>query len=69
MLGLIYSAVFRCGELLKLRVGYVELERGQIRIRAGKGGKDRITLHSKRAVALIKQHLENNKPKKYLFVG
>ncbi len=69
MLGLIYSAGLRCGELLNLQAGDVELERGQIRIRAGKGGKDRITLLSKRAVALLKQYLEKYQPKKYLFEG
>ena len=69
MLGLIYSAGLRCGELLNLQAGDVELERGQIRIRAGKGGKDRVTLLSKRAVALLKQYLEHYQPKKYLFEG
>jgi site-specific recombinase XerD len=69
MLGLIYSAGLRCGELLNLQAGDVELERQQIRIRAGKGGKDRITLLSTRAVALLKQYLEKCQPTKYLFEG
>lgn len=69
MLGLIYSAGLRCGELLKLQAGDVQLERQQIRIRAGKGGKDRVTLLSKRAVALLKQYLEKYQPKQYLFEG
>lgn len=69
MLGLIYSAGLRCGELLKLQAGDVQLERQQIRISAGKGGKDRVTLLSKRAVALLKQYLEKYQPKQYLFEG
>lgn len=69
MLGLIYSAGLRCGELLKLQAGDVELERQQIRIRGGKGGKDRVTLLSKRAVALLRQYLEKYQPRQYLFEG
>lgn len=69
MLGLIYSAGLRCGELIKLQAGDVQLERQQIRIRAGKGRKDRVTLLSKRAVALLKQYLEKYQPRQYLFEG
>ncbi|EMR02762.1 tyrosine-type recombinase/integrase [Cesiribacter andamanensis] len=69
MLGLIYSAGLRCGELINLQAGDVQLERQQIRIRAGKGGKDRITLLSSRAVALLKVYLEQYQPKHYLFEG
>ena len=69
MLGLIYSAGLRCGELIGLQAGDVQTERQQIRIRAGKGGKDRVTLLSPRAVALLKVYLEEYQPKKYLFEG
>ncbi|WP_017732765.1 tyrosine-type recombinase/integrase [Nafulsella turpanensis] len=69
MLGLIYSAGLRCGELISLQAGDVELERQQIHIRAGKGGKDRVTLLSPRAVALLQVYLEKHQPKKYLFEG
>jgi integrase/recombinase XerD len=69
MLGLIYSAGLRCGELLNLQAVDVQLERQQIRIRGGKGGKDRVTLLSKRAVALLKAYLECYHPKQYLFEG
>ena len=69
MLGLIYSAGLRCGELIKLQAGDVQLERGQIRIRGGKGGKDRVTLLSGRAVALLKVYIEQYQPKSFLFEG
>lgn len=69
MLALIYSAGLRCGELISLKTGDVQAERRQLRIRAGKGGKDRVTLLSLRAVALLKVYLEQHQPKKYLFEG
>jgi integrase/recombinase XerD len=69
MLGLIYSAGLRCGELINLEAGDVQLERQQIRIRGGKGGKDRVTLLSPRAVALLQTYLEQYQPKRYLFEG
>lgn len=69
MLALIYSAGLRCGELINLQAGDVQLDRSQIRIREGKGGKDRVTLLSGRAVALLKVYLEKYQPKAYLFEG
>ncbi|WP_224997093.1 tyrosine-type recombinase/integrase [Cesiribacter sp. SM1] len=69
MLGLIYSAGLRCGELLKLRLEDVQLERRQLIIRSGKGAKDRITMLSQRAILLLHAYLEQYSPKKYLFEG
>ncbi len=39
-----YGAGLRISELFRLRVGDVDLERGQLTIRGGKGDKDRVTL-------------------------
>lgn len=69
MLGLIYSTGLRCGELLKLRLEDVQLERRQLIIRQGKGAKDRITMLSHRAILLLQAYLEQYSPKKYLFEG
>lgn len=69
MLGLIYAAGLRCGELLKLRIVDVQLERRQLIIREGKGAKDRITMLSQRAILLLQAYLEQYTPKKYLFEG
>ncbi len=42
--GLLYGSGLRLMELLRLRVRDVDLERGQIVVRAGKGQKDRVTV-------------------------
>lgn len=44
MAQLMYGAGLRLLELLRLRVQDVELERGIVTVRAGKGGKDRVTV-------------------------
>src|SRR5208283_2078378 len=44
MAALMYGSGARLMELLRLRVKDVDLERGQLMIRAGKGGKDRVTV-------------------------
>ncbi len=44
MAALMYGSGARLMELLRLRVKDVDVERGQLMIRAGKGGKDRVTV-------------------------
>ncbi len=44
MAELMYGSGLRITELLRLRIKDVDLERGQIIVRAGKGGKDRVTV-------------------------
>ena len=46
---LLYGSGLRLMECLTLRVKDVDLERGEIRIRRGKGAKDRVTMISDRA--------------------
>ena len=47
----------RLMELLRLRVKDVDVERGQVTVRDGKGGKDRITPLAERTAGLMKEHL------------
>jgi integron integrase len=44
MAELMYGSGLRVTELLRLRIKDVDIERGQIIVRAGKGGKDRVTM-------------------------
>lgn len=44
MAELMYGAGLRLMELLRLRVHHLDLERGQLKVYAGKGNKDRITV-------------------------
>ena len=49
MAELMYGSGLRLLELLRLRVKDVDLERRQIAVREGKGGKDRLTLDNNQA--------------------
>ncbi|MBL4585495.1 MAG: phage integrase N-terminal SAM-like domain-containing protein, partial [Flavobacteriales bacterium] len=50
IMGMLYSAGLRRGELIDLRIRDVNIDRGQIFVRGGKGNKDRVTLLSDRMV-------------------
>lgn len=54
---LLYGSGLRLNECLQLRVKDVDLERRQITVRSGKGGKDRVTLLPVAAVAPLREHL------------
>jgi integron integrase len=53
-----YGSGARLLELLRLRVKDVDLERRQLVIRAGKGGKDRVTVLPKVLLEPLQQHRE-----------
>ncbi|HTJ79262.1 MAG TPA: integron integrase [Rariglobus sp.] len=55
---LMYGAGLRLMELLRLRVHHLDLERGQVQIYAGKGGKDRVTVLPEALKGPIRAHLE-----------
>jgi integrase/recombinase XerD len=69
MLMLIYSAGLRRSELLNLRVGDVDFERGIVFIRAAKGHKDRQSVLAKNLVPLLKQYIDEFKPGFWLYEG
>ncbi len=57
MAGLLYGAGLRLRECLKLRVKDVDFGYGQILVRDGKGGKDRVTMLPGPAAAPLRAHL------------
>jgi integrase/recombinase XerD len=57
MIMLLYASGVRVGELVRLRPGDVDRDRGLLRVRGGKGGKDRYTLLSPMAVEAVDRHL------------
>jgi len=57
MASLLYGAGLRLRECLKLRVKDVDFGYGQILIRDGKGGKDRVTMLPAAVVEPLQQHL------------
>jgi integrase len=58
MAELMYGSGARLLELLRLRIKDVDLERRQLVIRAGKGGKDRVTVLPKVLLVPLRQHRE-----------
>jgi integron integrase len=57
MASLLYGAGLRLRECLKLRVKDIDFGYGQILIRDGKGGKDRVTMLPASVVKPLQQHL------------
>lgn len=55
--GLLYGSGLRLMEALELRVKDVDLERCEIRVRRGKGGKDRVTILPQRLVGPLTRQL------------
>jgi integron integrase len=58
MAELAYGAGLRLMELLRLRVQDLDIARGRVIVRGGKGDKDRVTILPTRLQAPIAQHLE-----------
>lgn len=69
MLMLIYSAGLRRSELLNLRAGDVDMERGVVFIRAAKGHKDRQSVLAQNLIPLLQQYIREFKPGFWLYEG
>jgi integron integrase len=61
MVMVLYGGGLRLMECLQLRVKDLDLERNQITVREGKGGKDRVTVLPRSANDLLSSHLERVK--------
>jgi integrase/recombinase XerD len=62
MMETFYCTAMRCGELVRLQVYDLEFERGVIKIRQGKGRKDRIVPIAERAQSWIEKYLHDIRP-------
>ncbi len=69
IVSLLYSAGLRRNELRHLQVDDIDSERMSIYIKDSKGGKDRLTLLSRRVLTDLRVYYQQYKPKKYLFEG
>ncbi len=69
MLLLIYSAGLRSGELLCLKWQDIHLSDHKIHLKGAKGKKDRVTLLSKKAKALLLQYQQEYNTLNYVFEG
>ncbi len=62
MLETFYSTAIRCGELTRLQVYDLEVDRGIAKITQGKGRKDRVVPIGKRACSWIAKYLADVRP-------
>ena len=67
ILTVMYSAGLRRMELLQLKPSDIDSERMLIKVKQGKGKKDRYTLLSAKALELLRLHHRFNRPKVFLF--
>ncbi len=67
LLMLMYSSGLRVGEVVKLRPDDLEPARGLLRVRKGKGAKDRYTLLSNRALEAVDRYRASHRPERWLF--
>jgi integrase len=57
MAELMYGAGLRLMELLRLRIHHLDLTRGQLKVFAGKGDKDRVTVLPQKLISPLEAHL------------
>ena len=69
LLVLLYSSGLRVGELVRLRPGDLDADRGLLRVRAGKGDKDRYTLLARRAIEVVGVYRAAFPSDRWLFPG
>ncbi len=69
IVGLLYSAGIRRGELLRLKITDIDSDRMLVRVEDGKGGKNRYTLLSATLLRYLREYYKLWKPEKYLFEG
>jgi integron integrase len=62
MAELMYGAGLRLMELLRLRIHHLDLERRQLKVHAGKGDKDRVTVLPNSLVPELEAHLARLRP-------
>lgn len=69
LLMLLYSAGLRVSEVVRLKPADLDMDRGLVRVRGGKGGKDRYTLLAKRAVEAVHLYRDAYPARPWLFPG
>lgn len=66
---ILYSTGIRSSELINLDIADICMDRRQLHVRLGKGGKDRIVQVPSMTIEFIKTYIRQYKPKRYLFEG
>ena len=68
-LALAYSGGLRVSEISKLRIGDIDIDRGVLLIRGGKGRKDRYTILAKTLATMITTYRDLYRPCEWLLEG
>jgi integron integrase len=58
MAALLYGSGLRVFECVRLRIKDVDFPRGEITVRSGKGGKDRVTVLPARLIPALRRHVD-----------
>ena len=69
LLATIYSCGLRCAEVRQLAIADVDLGRGMLHVRNGKGGKDRYVPLGDMLIRGIRKYLDAVRPVRWLFEG
>ncbi|GAB5527408.1 MAG: site-specific integrase [Roseivirga sp.] len=69
ILSLIYSAGLRIGEAISLKITDIDSQRMKVKIRQGKGKKDREAMLSEKILKELRLYWKQYQPKTYLFEG
>lgn len=64
-----YAAGLRCSEIVQLKVDDIDSQRMVIRIRQGKGRKDRYVMLSEQLLTALRDYYRKVRPKDWLFPG
>jgi integrase/recombinase XerD len=67
LIGVLYGCGLRCMEVRSLRLGDLDFDRLQLRVKDGKGLKDRYVAMSAHLARGLRQYLEHDKPKEFVF--
>lgn len=68
-IALIYACGLRRGELINLQIGDIDSRRRILKIRAGKGNKDRIVPLPWNMILMLREYYKEYRPEKWLFEG
>ncbi len=69
LLIVMYSSGLRISEAARLKITDIDSKRMMVHVRQGKGGKDRYTILSQRALLCLREYWRLYRPKEWLFEG
>lgn len=68
-IAILVGSGLRVGELARLRLDDLDSARGTLRVRGGKGSKDRYTLYGRATAEAVRDYVADRRPATWLFPG